>query len=205
MIKAVMFDLGGVLLDLDMEKCKKAFKEKAGFSTIDQFIDTYHQKGFWWELEAGRISAEEFIDKCLALSRPGTTAQTVKDCFNAFLEGVPEEKVVFLKKLSKQYPLYMLSNTNPVAMEACKEIFKRTDFRPEEIFTKLFLSYRMKMIKPEPDIYRTAIKEIGLPAEEILFIDDSRANLEAAQREGLRTAFYCPHTDLEKTVLDALI
>lgn len=204
MIKAVVFDLGGVLLDLDMEKCKEAFREKAGFTTIDQYIDTFHQKGFWGELEGGTIGAEEFIGKCIENSRPGTTKDTVLDCFREFLEGIPAEKVDFLKELSGKYPLYLLSNTNPVAMDICKEIFSDAGFSPEEVFTKQFLSYEMKLMKPSPEIYRKAIEEIAFPADEILFIDDSQTNLEAAAREGIQTLHYIPGTDLRKAVMDRL-
>lgn len=204
MIKAVIFDMGGVLVDLDMEKCKDSFRRRAGMNSIDKYIDTFHQKGFWGDLEAGRIDGEEFIRKSIELSSPGTTREVVMDCFRDFIEGITAEKVAFLKELSKQYPLYLLSNTNPVAMEVCEDLFRKVDFEPEKIFTKMFLSFRMKMMKPSPEIYRKAIEEIGLPAGEILFIDDSRINLDAAAREGLVVCYYEPGTDLRATTLAAL-
>lgn len=204
MIKAVVFDMGGVLLDLDMEKCKEAFRTKAGMTSIDEYIDTFHQKGFWGDLEAGRIDSGEFIRKSLELSAPGTTRETILDCFREFIHGFPAEKVAFLKELSKEYPLYLLSNTNPVAMEVCEGLFREVDFNPDELFTKKFLSFEMKMLKPSPEIFRKAIEEIGLPAGEILFIDDSRANIEAAAREGLVACYYEPFSDLRATTLAAL-
>ncbi len=196
--------MGGVILDLDMEKCKEAFRTKAGMTSIDEYIDTFHQRGFWGDLEAGRIGADEFFRRSIALSAPGTTVDTVMDCFREFIEGVSPDKVAFLNELSGSYPLYLLSNTNPVAMQVCKDLFRKVDFDPERIFTGMFLSFEMKMLKPSPEIYRAAIKGIGLPPEEILFIDDSHANVEAACREGITAVYYEPGSDLRAVTLSAL-
>lgn len=204
MIKAIAFDMGGVILDLDMEKCKEAFRTKAGMTSIDEYIDTFHQRGFWGDLEAGRIDAEEFFRITLELSAPGTTRQTVYECFQEFIHGVPAQKVAFLKEIAQQYPIYMLSNTNPIALDVCRDIFKEIGFEPEELFTGMFLSYRMKLLKPDPEIYRRTIEGIGLPADEILFIDDSLVNVEAARREGITAVYYEPGTDLRATTLAAL-
>lgn len=204
MIKAIAFDMGGVILDLDMDKCKEAFRTKAGMTSIDEYIDTFHQRGFWGDLEAGRIDAEEFFRITLELSAPGTTRQTVYECFREFIHGVPAEKVEFLKEIAQQYPIYLLSNTNPIALEVCQEIFREVGFEPEKIFTGMFLSYRMKLLKPAPRIYRQTIEGIGLPADEILFIDDSLTNVEAARREGMAAEYYEPGTDLRATTLAAL-
>lgn len=204
MIKAIAFDMGGVILDLDMEKCKEAFRTKAGMTSIDEYIDTFHQKGFWGDLEAGRIDAEEFFRITLELSAPGTTRETIYECFKEFIHGVPADKVEFLKEISRQYPIYLLSNTNPLAMEVCRDLFVGIGFYPEEIFTKMFLSFQMKMLKPSPEIYRAAIEGIGLPADEILFIDDSYTNVEAAAGEGMKAVYYEPGSNLRALTLSAL-
>ena len=196
--------MGGVILDLDMEKCKEAFRTKAGMVSIDEYIDTFHQRGFWGDLEAGRIDADEFIRQSIALSAPGTTVETVMECFREFIEGVRPDKVEFLKELSQSYPLYLLSNTNPIAMQVCKDLFRKADFDPESLFTTMFLSYKMKMLKPSPEIYRAAIEGIGLPPEEIMFIDDSHINVEAASREGITAVYYEPGSDLRAVTLSAL-
>lgn len=59
-IKAIVFDAGGVLLDLDLERCKSAFKEKLEYNRIDELLDACHQKGIYGDMEEGKISADEF-------------------------------------------------------------------------------------------------------------------------------------------------
>ena len=71
-IKALIFDMGGVLVDLDIEDCKRAFKEYLGYDEIDNIIDACHQKGIYGDLEEGTLSAEEFRKIVLEDSRPGS-------------------------------------------------------------------------------------------------------------------------------------
>lgn len=200
MIKAVVFDMGGVILDLDMERCKSTFRDRAGFVTIDEYIDTYHQRGFWGELEEGKITREEFLKKCMENSRPGTSNEVLLECFHAFIHGIPQEKVDYINALAERYPLYLLSNTNPVAMEVSRGKFKEVGLDLNKVFKKLFLSYEMKMLKPSREIYLKTIEEIGLKPEEILFVDDSERNCEVAESVGIKTLRYEPFTDLEEAV-----
>lgn len=203
MIKALMFDLGGVLLDIDMEKCGEVFREKAGFLDIDRYIDTFHQKGFWGDIEIGRIGLEEFINRCIEHSAPGTTRDVVFECFRSFIGEVPAEKVELIRELSGKYGLYMLSNTNPMACAIFEEVFPKTGFS-FSMFRKCFFSFELKMVKPGREIYEHALKEIGLAPDEILFIDDSCINVNAASQLGIRTLLYDVETSLRDSVMAAL-
>lgn len=205
MIKAIVFDIGGVLLDLDLEICKKSFRERIGFETIDEYIDTYCQKGFWGDFESGVIDSQGFIDKCIENSRPGTTPQDVVSCFNDFLIGVDKEKVDYLKDLSTRYPLYILSNNNPIAMKKIRSFFLENGADMDDIFTGMFLSYEMKVMKPSGEIFLRMIDSIGLAPQEILFVDDSGRNIEAAKKYGISTLYYKLQTDLAEAVQGALV
>ena len=77
MIKAIIFDMGGVLVDLDIEDCKRAFKEYLGYDKIDELIDPCHQKGIYGDLEEGKITGDEFRRLVLEESRPGSAAEDV--------------------------------------------------------------------------------------------------------------------------------
>lgn len=204
MIKAVVFDIGGVILDLDMEVCKQAFKTRIGFETIDDYIDTYCQKGFWGDLESGKIDGGEFLSRCVECSRQGTTEADVLACFRDFLIGVDPAKIAFLKELSKEYPLYVLSNNNPVAMVYIRDFFRKEGADMDKIFTRMFLSYEMKTMKPSREIFEMAADGIGLPAEEVLFVDDSSRNIDVAASVGFKTLLYDPFTNLCKAVREAL-
>ena len=94
----------------------------------------------------------------------------------------------------------MLSNNNPIAARMASEIFAEGGFSMETSFKKCYLSYQMKTVKPSEEFYKAVIADIGLPAEEMLFIDDSKANVQASIDAGLPAIWYEPGTDLAQTL-----
>ena len=176
-MKALIFDMGGVLVDLDMDACKKAFKEGLGFNEIDEILDPCHQKGIIGDMESGDVGPDEFRDYVMKRSRPGVTPDDVDHAFHKILVGVEPYKFDLLHRLSKDYDLYILSNNNPVALRRASEIFSEGGFPMETSFRKCYFSYQMKTVKPSEKFYKTVIADIGLPVEEMLFIDDSKANV----------------------------
>ena len=103
-----------------------------------------------------------------------------------------------LRRLSQTCDIYMLSNNNPIAAKAASEMFSKAGFTMESDFRKCYLSYEMKALKPSEVFYKAVMADIGLPASEMLFIDDSRNNVEAAVASGLPAIWYEPGTDLEQ-------
>lgn len=213
MTKVLVFDMGGVLLDLDLNACFKACREDLGFERVAEFVGPCHQKGLFMELEEGKITADEFYDGVLAMSAPGKTREDVNRAFRHFLVGMDGYKVQLLKDLSKKYDLYLLSNNNAMCMPFAREEFERKGLPLECVFKKQFLSYEMHLLKPGDDIYRAAISEIqclsGTPESpvqpsEMLFIDDSPVNVEAARRNGMQAVLY-PQGDDLKVLLDEVL
>jgi len=200
MVKGIIFDMGGVLIDLDLERCWKNFEELIGFKTIKEFVDPCHQRAFYAELEAGRITEHEFYAECKKYCWPGVTDDQVAYCFGSLLRDIRPEKVGLLKELAKKYDLYMLSNNNPVTMRECSRIFKEAGIPLEDNFKGLFISWEMKMLKPGAEIYMESIRRTGHKAEELCFIDDSPKNVEAARKCGIKSALYVQGTDLRATV-----
>lgn len=196
-IDALIFDLGGVLIDLDLEKCKKAFAERLSYNGIDMLLDAFHQKGIYSDLEEGLISADEFRSRILAASAPGCTAGDVDEAVFALLVGVRPYKFALLTELAKSYDLYLLSNTNPISMIKCYRLFEEAGYPLDRMFRKLFLSYQMKMQKPSERIFRTAVEETGYTPDRVLFIDDSAANVEGAEKAGLNAMLFNQEDNLE--------
>ena len=183
MIKAIVFDMGGVIVRLDMDTCIANFKELAGFEDIEEYLDRFHQKGFISDLEEGKTTPEDFDRECLRHSRPGTTAETVRYCFCSLLDGVEEDSVELIRSLRGRYDLYVLSNNNPISRAYFCDMLKERGLDPEEVFKQQFYSYEMHM-KPE----------------EILFIDDAEDNVEAAAAAGITTLWLRPGMDIAKEV-----
>ena len=204
MIKALIFDMGGVLVDLDIEDCKKVFKEKLGYHDIDQIIDACHQKGIYGDLEEGTLSADEFREIVLAGSRPGASADEVDEAMSHILVGIEPSKVQLLKDLSEKYDLYMLSNNNAICLPFSSKMFDDAGIPLKDIFIKCFFSFEMKALKPSKAFYQAVVQEIGLPAEHMLFIDDSQRNVDGSIEAGLPAVYYEPGTDLSALVYDVL-
>lgn len=203
-IKAIIFDMGGVIVDLDIEDCKRAFKEYLGYYRIDELIDPCHQKGIYGDLEEGKISGDEFRRIVLQDSDPGALAENVDKAMWHILTGISPYKVEMLKRLSESYDLYLLSNNNPVCLPRAKAIFEGAGIPLEKIFRRCFYSFEMKALKPSETFYKAVVREIGIPAEQMFFIDDSQKNVDGAITAGLPAVYYEPGTDLEALINNVL-
>ena len=205
MIKAIFFDMGGVLLPLNLERCLKAYREVAGFKDIERYIDPCHQNGFFLDLEGGRISVDDFMAECLSHCAPGTTRETVLRCHNRFF-GIPDpDDIALLKELGQQYDIFLLSNNNAMSMSLEYPIFKKAGLPLDKAFKKMFLSHEMRLLKPDPLIYSQAIEQSGHPASECLFIDDSQKNVDGGNAAGMHAVLYRPGTDRLRTTVTAAL
>lgn len=201
MIKAIVFDIGGVLIGLDLGRCIQAFQDILGYYRITELLDPYHQKGIYGEMEAGRLTATEFRTLVLSESKPGSKPSDVDRCMGALLTGMTQDTVDTVKELATRYPLYLLSNNNPIAMPIITGMFRENGIGPEN-FKGQFISSEMRLLKPSREIYEATVKGIGLPAEEILFIDDNDVNVEAARAAGLQARLYVHGTRLSTLLAD---
>ena len=191
-------------MDLDIEDCKRAFKEYLGYDKIDELIDPCHQKGIYGDLEEGMISGDEFRRLVLEESRAGSVAEDVDRAMWHILTGIEPYKIALLKKLSESYDLYLLSNNNEVCLPRSRAMFADAGAPMETLFKKCFYSFEMKALKPSEAFYKTVVAEIGLPAEQMFFIDDSQKNVDGAIAAGLPAVYYEPGTDLDALITKTL-
>lgn len=204
MIKTIIFDLGGVLIDLDIVACIRACREELGFDKAAELLDPCHQKGIFQRLEAGEVSPEEFAAEVLKMCRPGTSVEQLARAFRKLLLGVDPRKVELLKELGEKYDLYLLSNNNEISMASSKKMFEDLGIPMDKMFKKLFLSYEMHLLKPSDEIYQEVIRQIGGEPSEMLFVDDSQINVDAAIRNGMQSICYKPGTCLGTALSDVL-
>ena len=204
MIKALIFDMGGVLVDLDIEDCKRAFKESIGYHDIDNIIDACHQKGIFGDMEEGKATADDFRAHVLSGAREGATPEDVDKALWNILVGIEPYKIPLLKRLAEKYDVYMLSNNNPICTPRAEVMFEEAGFSMKTDFKKCYISYQMKMLKPSAEFYKAVVADIGLPADQMLFIDDSKTNVQASVDAGLPAVWYEPGTDLDALIASVL-
>ncbi len=197
----IIFDLGGVIINLKKQNCIDAFKA-LGYDSVDKMLGEYRQDGEFLALEEGRISPEEW--RCIVrenISLPVTDEQ-IDDAFNAFLVDIPIEKLRMLRTLKEKYRIAMLSNTNKVMFESkIPKLFKIEGLTIEDYFDDFFLSYKMGMSKPSSEIFIKVAEELGIEPCEALFIDDSQANVDTASKLGFQTMCVEPYTDFSDKLL----
>lgn len=195
-VKAVMFDMGNVIVDLNVERGIRAFRENAGFETIGLYLDPCHQKGFFGKFENGLIDVDQFYSECLTRSDGRATHETIDECIHQMLDGIDKAKADLMNRLKEYCDLYLLTNNNPIAMKYCSRLFADAGIPLETTFRRLFYSYQMKMMKPDPAFFTRCIQLSGCRPEEIVFIDDSQINVEAASKLGIDARLYVQHSDM---------
>lgn len=195
-IKNVVFDLGGVLINLDFDNCLNAFR-KAGFQDIEKQACQFRGKGFFFQFELGEISPEEFREAIRKEVSEALSDHEIDDMWNLMLLDIPREKLDLLLKLREHYMVYLLSNTNRIHWDyACEQMFCYRGFRVNDFFEDIFLSFEMHKAKPEKDIYEQMMKEANILPEETFFIDDSAINCQAAISLGIQSYHYHIGEDL---------
>ena len=198
-IKNIAFDFGGVVLALSLEGAIKTF-EKIGVKDARQRLDAFHQKGVFEDLEAGRISMEEFRVAMCQLAGKEVSLQDCYEAWHGYVDYVPQQNLDMLLRLrGKGYQVCLLSNTNPfMMMWAESPEFDGQGHPVSYYFDKLYLSYQCGVMKPAPEIFQMMLKGQNALPEETLFIDDSETNVQIARSLGIRTL--CPHDNEDWTI-----
>jgi len=187
MIKTILFDLGGVVINIDRDRSVEAF-QKLGLKNAASYLDCYKQKGFFLELEDGRLDAKGFCSELSRLCGKTITCEQASQAWLSIIRDVPAERLLFLETLRKEYKVCLLSNTNPFIMDwAANPDFCGTGRSLYAYFDHHFLSYRMQCVKPDPVIFEKVLAALNDKPGEILFIDDGQANIQAGKHLGMLT------------------
>lgn len=194
-IKNLIFDFGGVLINLDRQRCIDRFKA-LGLEHVEKLIDPFAQQGIFMQLEKGWITPAAFRDLVREQIGQPVTDEQIDAAWNSFLVDVPAYKLEALLKLRQHYSVYLLSNTNEIHWKwSCEHVFPYKGFCEADYFEKAFLSYEMNMAKPDQEIFEATLEEAGILPGETLFIDDSEANCKAAEALGISTYLCKPGED----------
>jgi len=197
-IKNIVFDLGGVLLNIDPKKTIEAF----GLLGMEQLIGdkglTYDHEIFYL-MEQGKITPGEFRDGVRKLLPSKATDDQIDTAWTAMLLDFPKIRVELLQKLGEEFSLFLFSNTNAIHVTKYQSIFRNQHgFEVSHLFNKLFHSNEIGCRKPSHESYREIIRLADISPKESLFIDDSAANVEGAIACGMKGFWLQPGQKVEE-------
>lgn len=190
-IRNLIFDFGGVLVDLDKQQTIKSFAELG--IDVQEHIRDYVQGGPFALLESGAATPQEFLDTLRQMSsaKEKPTDEQIAEAWNRMLVRIPERRLQALKQLREHYRIFLLSNTNIIHWDySARYLFTVQGNCAEDYFDHIYLSCDLKLMKPGKEIFQEVLRQEQLEASETLFIDDSAANCAAASALGIQT--YCP-------------
>ena len=195
--KNIIFDLGGVLLNLNFQNTIDEFI-KLGFNNFSEILNTWQQNPIFKRFEIGLSTAQEFRAEIQKIAPVSISDENINNAWNAMLGFFPMERLELLEKLNKSYNLFLFSNINEIHLDRYLECVKR-DFHKEnlsEYFVQEYYSHIFGYRKPDLTGFELIIKENNLIPSETLFIDDTFANVEAAIKVGMIGHWLEPHENL---------
>jgi putative hydrolase of the HAD superfamily len=185
-VKNIIFDLGGVLLNLDQDRSREAFIQ-LGIAQIDELFKAGPTDSFFRKYETGHLTDEEFIAAARAHAHAGTARDQLQVAWNSMLLDFPEERVRFLDSLKHKYRIFLFSNTNSLHVQSFRKSFRDVHGRElDSLFEKVWYSHIIKRRKPDLEAYRFVLEDGQLTAAETLFVDDTLVNVEGALAAGLQ-------------------
>ena len=195
-IRNLLFDLGGVIINLDRQRCVDALTA-LGDEKADEMLDLSVQRGTLMDLEEGKISPSDFF-KCMRQKiGKAVSDEEIVHALNELLIGIPLDRLTLLRKLRQRFNVMMLSNTNPIMFDTkIAECFAQEGLSITDYFDDVYLSYRLKSCKPDIAIFKKVIELSRIVPQETLFFDDSQKNLDAAASLGFKTFLVTPDRDI---------
>ena len=187
-IKNIIFDLGGVFLNIDFQLTNKAFKD-LGVDRFEAMFNQHHVNDLFELLETGKLSESDFYDAFRKESQTNLSNEQIKNAWNALLLDFPEERIQWLEEIKDKYNIYLFSNTIQIHYDQFianfAKAFPGKDFN--SYFIKAYYSQTLGLRKPYTNSFEKIVVEQALKPSETLFIDDTLKNIEGAQKVGLQT------------------
>jgi putative hydrolase of the HAD superfamily len=184
MIRNIVFDMGGVIVDVHRDEAIRQFKA-IGVMDADRQIDANNHQGLFLAFENGDIDAEEFRRQLSAHAGKDIAMEAVVKAWRSIISKPLQYKLDYILELRKKYKVYLLTNNNPILIDWART----SDFSEVRLpitcyFDKLYISYEMKCTKPGCLIYEKMIQDSGIKPSETLFIEDGIHNINTAKELG---------------------
>lgn len=197
--KNIIFDLGGVFLNLDFSLTEQAFKD-LGVTNFTSMFTQHHSNDLFIQFETGKISPAAFYNAFRNETQLNLSDEQIRNAWNALLLDFPKERIDWLDEIGKRYKIYLFSNTNQVHCDQFLEDFKKESGGREldSYFIKAYYSQTLSLRKPDVASFEAIIQAEKLNPAETLFIDDTAKNITGARQAGLQAI----HLVAPQTVLD---
>lgn len=188
-IRTIVFDLGGVLIDLDVHRCVSNFKRLMGESNVRNILGIDDEgegvvsvsaatKQLMHDYEYGNISTEEFVKAVQSYCYAGTSEQDIRDAWMSMLGELPQAKLDYIAELRKAgYKTVLLSNSNQMHWDP---IWKQKNLG--NYFDYVFASHHLHMAKPNRDIFEYVEREAQIDSAHTIYVDDLDKNRAAGER-----------------------
>ncbi|MFN3665840.1 MAG: HAD family hydrolase [Sediminibacterium sp.] len=201
-IKNILFDLGGVFLDLNYQLTEQAFID-LGIADFGQRFNQQFSNTLFEDLETGKIDPETFYEAFRKETGTDLSNKTIEVAWNALLLDFPPERLTWLEGIKEKYPVYLYSNTNIIHYQCFMKMFedKFGGKNFNDYFIKAYYSHELGLRKPYADSYKQLLKLENLEAGETLFIDDTLKNIEGAKAAGLQTLWLQPGMVLQEVFM----
>lgn len=184
-IKNLIFDLGGVILDLSVDHTLESFSRLSRMDTGNVRRIFQSDPGFE-EYEKGNMDDDDFRAFVREIYGIKASDDEIDRCWNAMLRGLPAEKLILLDRLKKSYNVLLLSNTNGIHLNHINGTMV-PNAGLDGYFHRAYYSHRMKKRKPDAEIFEQVLAESRLLPGETLFLDDNKLNTEGAARVGIKS------------------
>jgi putative hydrolase of the HAD superfamily len=204
-IQHIIFDLGGVILNIDYQKTRDAFKQM-GVANFDALYSQREQVELFSALETGKIAPAIFFEELNTLMQTNFSHAQLTTAWNAMLMDWPLRRLQLLQQLQNQFNLYLLSNTNSIHEAAFTNSLQASHGIPSIAlyFEKAYFSHRIGLRKPDAQAFELILKEHHLKPAATLFIDDSIQHIEAANALGIQTIHLTKGMTIEKDIFKPL-
>ncbi|KAF0131182.1 MAG: putative hydrolase of the HAD superfamily [Bacteroidetes bacterium] len=187
-VSTIIFDFGGVILDIDPILTLNELKN-LGVEDLDIFKSPYFQHDIMGKFERGILTPEVFRDKVREFIGINLCDQDIDDAWNALILDIPKERIKVLEDVKKNYPIFLLSNSNEIHYDIyLRDLQLRFGYREfDQLFTKAYFSFDLHISKPNPEIFEFVLNQHKLIPGQTLFIDDTAEHLVAASQLGMQT------------------
>jgi len=203
-VKNVILDLGGVLVDIEPDNT---------INELKRIVQPHLLENLNWDeipevvlaMETGKWNKQQFIQHFKSICKPGVIEEEIVDAWCAMFLEFPRERVEMVKSLGKKYNLYLLSNTNSYHIKCFESEFKnRYNFPLKRLFKNIYYSSEIGFRKPDTECFNHVLAHAGLNPEETIMVDDREDNCRAAESVGMHFLKVPENSGLEAVVGELL-